>query len=108
MNLQRGSSDAGGAPLVPGIRSGCPPPPTQPPPPHPHPTTPHTHTPRRVQDYYILGAAWGHGATCVVQECVGRYSGRRLALKSRLQRSRGATQAMHNELRILQLCAKHP
>ena len=63
---------------------------------------------RRVEDYYELGAAWGHGATCTVQECVGRYSGRRFALKSRLHKSREATQAMHNELRILQIAAKKP
>ena len=63
---------------------------------------------RRVCDFYELGAAWGHGATCVVQECRGRYSRRTLALKSRLHKSREATQAMHNELRILQICAKTP
>lgn len=63
---------------------------------------------RRVPDYYELGAAWGHGATCTVCECVGRYNGQRYALKSRLHKSRGATEAMHNELRILQICAKKP
>ncbi|KAI3433566.1 hypothetical protein D9Q98_003377 [Chlorella vulgaris] len=63
---------------------------------------------RRVPDYYDLGAAWGQGATCIVRECVGRYSGERYALKSRLHKSRAATEAMHNELRILQICAKHP
>jgi len=63
---------------------------------------------RRVQDYYILGKHWGCGATCDVQECVDRYSGRRLALKKRVHSTREATEAMHNELRILQLCAKSP
>jgi hypothetical protein len=61
-----------------------------------------------VQDYYELGAAWGRGATCMVHECEGRYNGQRYALKSRVHKSRTATEAMHNELRILQICAKKP
>ncbi len=67
-----------------------------------------SHCCRRVGDYYSLGKSWGQGATCHVQECWGKFSGEHLALKSRVNKSREATQAMHNELRILQLCAKHP
>jgi hypothetical protein len=63
---------------------------------------------RLATDYYTVGRVWGHGATCEVQECLGRFSRRRLALKRRLRATREATAAMHNELRILQICAKHP
>jgi len=63
---------------------------------------------RRVEDFYVLGRRWGIGATSEVQECVGRFTRRRLALKTRLHSTRQATEAMHNELRILQLCANHP
>ena len=63
---------------------------------------------RRVEDFYVLGRRWGHGATSEVHECTSRFTGRQLALKSRLHSTREATEAMHNELRILQLCAKHP
>ncbi|KAL4430960.1 hypothetical protein ABPG75_006216 [Micractinium tetrahymenae] len=64
---------------------------------------------RRVRDYYQVGASWGRGATCEVREVVARFSGRRLALKARLDAgSRQASRAMHNELRILQICAKQP
>ena len=63
---------------------------------------------RRVADYYTLGKCWGQGATCVVRERWSRFTGHHLALKSRVVSSREATEAMHNELRILQLCAKHP
>lgn len=58
---------------------------------------------RRAEDYYELHEAWGHGATCEVHACVGRFDGRRLALKKRLHCTRDATVAMHNELRILQI-----
>ena len=106
--------------------------------------------PRRVGDYYVLGRAWGHGATCQVAECVGRcvaarlpcvppplppfpamrrapapssrpmlarlrccccccrYTGKRYALKTRVHRNATASKQMHNELHILQLCARHP
>ncbi len=64
---------------------------------------------RRVGDYYQVGASWGRGATCVVHECVARFSGRRLALKRRVDAgSREASRAMHNELRVLQICARQP
>jgi hypothetical protein len=63
---------------------------------------------RRVGDYFDVGALWGRGATCDVREAVSRLDGRRLALKSRLHATADATRAMHNELRILQLCALHP
>ena len=63
---------------------------------------------RRVEDYFVLGRVWGHGATCEVSECTSRFSGRRLALKRRLHNTRDATTAMHNELRILQHLAKYP
>lgn len=63
---------------------------------------------RRLEDYYVLGKHWGHGATCEVCECVGRYNGKRFAVKRRLHVTREATEAMHNELRILQICAKYP
>lgn len=62
---------------------------------------------RRATDYYLLGKRWGTGATSQVQEAVGRFTGKRLALKKRLKVSRESTEAMHNELRILQICAKH-
>jgi predicted Ser/Thr protein kinase len=63
---------------------------------------------RRVGDYYVLGKSWGHGATSEVQEAVGRFTGRRTAVKKRIKTTREATEAMHNELRILQICAKSP
>ena len=63
---------------------------------------------RRVEDYYIVGKTWGRGATSEVSECIGRFTGQRLALKRRLHNTRESTAAMHNELRILQLCAKYP
>jgi hypothetical protein len=63
---------------------------------------------RRVADYYAVGPVWGRGATCEVREAVSRLDGRRLALKSRLHATADATRTMHNELRILQLCALHP
>ena len=63
---------------------------------------------RRVEDYFVMGQTWGHGATSEVSEVVGRFTGKRLALKRRIHNTREATTAMHNELRILQMCAKHP
>ena len=63
---------------------------------------------RRVADYYTVGKCCGHGATCVVHECTQKFTGRRFALKTRVHKTREATTAMHNELRILQLCARHP
>lgn len=63
---------------------------------------------RRVEDYYTLGKLWGHGATCKVHECYSTFTGATLALKSRLKTSRESTEAMHNELRILQMAAKNP
>lgn len=63
---------------------------------------------RRVMDYYAVGPLWGQGATCNVHECYSKFSGETYALKSRVQSTRESTQAMHNELRILQLCAKNP
>lgn len=63
---------------------------------------------RRVMDYYTLGPLWGQGATCKVHECYSKFSGETYALKSRLYSTRESTEAMHNELRILQLCAKNP
>lgn len=63
---------------------------------------------RRVEDFYVKGAVWGHGATCQVHECYSRFSGKKYALKSRLHSNRESTRAMHNELRILQICAKDP
>lgn len=62
---------------------------------------------RRATDYYTLGKTWGAGATSEVREVVGKFTGKRLALKKRLKVSKESTQAMHNELRILQICAKH-
>lgn len=63
---------------------------------------------RRVADYYTLGPLWGQGATCKVHECYSKFTGATYALKSRIHSTRESTQAMHNELRILQLCAKNP
>jgi len=65
---------------------------------------------RRVTDYYIIGKSWGHGATSEVHECTSIFDGRRLAVKTRrkARHDKDATRAMHNELRILQLCAKSP
>ena len=63
---------------------------------------------RRAGDYYILGRQWGRGATSEAIEVVGKFTLKKLALKRRLQNTREATTAMHNELRILQICAKHP
>ena len=63
---------------------------------------------RRVMDYYSLGPLWGQGATCKVHECYSVFTGEIYALKSRIHSTRESTQAMHNELRILQLCAKNP
>ena len=59
-------------------------------------------------DYYSLGPLWGQGATCKVHECYSVFTGEIYALKSRIHSTRESTQAMHNELRILQLCAKNP
>jgi len=63
---------------------------------------------RKAEDYYVLGRQWGHGATSEVLEVVGKFNLKKFALKRRLQNTREATTAMHNELRILQICAKHP
>ncbi|KAI8107668.1 hypothetical protein M9435_002696 [Picochlorum sp. BPE23] len=63
---------------------------------------------RRVEDFYIKGDVWGHGATCQVHECFSRFTGKKYALKSRLHSNTESTRAMHNELRILQICAKDP
>lgn len=65
---------------------------------------------RRVADYYTIGKSWGHGATSEVHECTSIFDGRRLAVKTRrkARHDKDATRAMHNELRILQLCAKSP
>jgi len=63
---------------------------------------------RKAEDYYVLGRQWGHGATSEVIEVVGKFNLKKFALKRRLQNTREATTAMHNELRILQICAKHP
>lgn len=63
---------------------------------------------RRVRDFYTIGKQWGHGATSEVYECIGKFTGKKFAYKTRLNNTRDATVAMHNELRILQLCAKHP
>jgi serine/threonine protein kinase len=63
---------------------------------------------RRVEDYYTLGPLWGQGATCKVHECYSTFTGARFALKSRLKITRESTEAMHNELRILQMVAKNP
>eukprot|EP00889_Picochlorum_renovo_P007741 jgi/Picre1/34771/NNA_002237.t1 len=63
---------------------------------------------RRVEDFYIKGDVWGHGATCQVHECYSRFTGKKYALKSRLHSNTESTRAMHNELRILQICAKDP
>jgi hypothetical protein len=63
---------------------------------------------KRVEDYYKIGSLWGSGATCKVQECYSKFTGKKYALKSRIQSNRKSTEAMHNELRILQMCAKKP
>ena len=63
---------------------------------------------RRVEDYYRVGPLWGQGATCKVHECYSEFSGATFALKSRLKTTRESTEAMHNELRILQMAAKDP
>ncbi|KAL4525098.1 hypothetical protein Ndes2526B_g07276 [Nannochloris sp. 'desiccata'] len=63
---------------------------------------------RKAEDYYVFGRKWGHGATSEVIEVVGKFTLKKFALKRRLQNTREATTAMHNELRILQICAKHP
>ena len=66
---------------------------------------------RKVEDYYSLGPMWGHGATCEVFECYSRFKGNKIyALKRRIHSTKESTAAMHNELRILQICAKsqHP
>ena len=63
---------------------------------------------KRVEDYYKIGNLWGSGATCKVQECYSKFTGKKYALKSRIQSNRKSTEAMHNELRILQMCAKKP
>jgi len=63
---------------------------------------------RRVEDYYSLGPLWGQGATCKVHQCYSVFSGATFALKSRLKTTRESTEAMHNELRILQMAAKDP
>ena len=63
---------------------------------------------RRVEDYYTLGPLWGQGATCKVHECYSTFTGASFALKSRLRTTRESTEAMHNELRILQMVAKNP
>lgn len=69
------------------------------------------HTPglfRNAEDYYDIGALQGSGATCHVYECFSKFTGKRYAYKSRIHSNRESTEAMHNELRILQLCAKNP
>lgn len=63
---------------------------------------------RDVDDYYVIGDRWGSGATCYVQECYSRFTGRKYAIKSRIHENRESTVAMHNELRILQICLKDP
>ncbi len=63
---------------------------------------------RKAEDYYVLGRQWGSGATSEVIEVTGKFTLKKFALKRRLQNTREATTAMHNELRILQICAKHP
>ena len=64
---------------------------------------------RRVCDYYKVGDHWGEGATSTVYECQSLYEPGKFAYKTRRQKkSVEASKAMHNELRILQICAKDP
>eukprot|EP00238_Polyblepharides_amylifera_P008300 CAMPEP_0196587616 /NCGR_PEP_ID=MMETSP1081-20130531/58061_1 /TAXON_ID=36882 /ORGANISM="Pyramimonas amylifera, Strain CCMP720" /LENGTH=637 /DNA_ID=CAMNT_0041909851 /DNA_START=59 /DNA_END=1972 /DNA_ORIENTATION=+ len=65
---------------------------------------------RRVEDYFEVGLLLGKGGTALVRECIGRFTGNRYALKSGITLNSEATESLHNELRILQMCVKdrHP
>lgn len=64
---------------------------------------------RRIADFYTLGNALGEGATCRVFEATCKITGRRVAIKTRLDPSSfDALKALHNEVKMLELCNRYP
>jgi len=68
---------------------------------------------RRLEDYFEVGNVIGEGGTALVRTCISIYTGKQFALKSVIDGGdvdRKGRENMHNELRILQMCAKdnHP